>query len=204
MTADIRPAIQEKLTAFGSAPLREAAIGLLDVLGYRSERRLPLDPHPDNFVASFAGDRAFNSQQALRDDWQSVDFLFQLTDAEVQDALHIASHGGLLFESKGKYDGAIIESYLFLAIDLRAPDDRTGERAGRTYTRTELSAVTRAVNRLFDMPVMLLFRHGDTLTLAIIRRRLSKRDEARCPRQGHPRQGHPFRRPASCAHRDPQ
>lgn len=121
----------------------------------------------------------FNAEQALLGDWRSVDFLFQLTGVEVQDALHIASHGGLLFESKGKYDGAVIESYLFLAIDLCAPEDRAGERAGRTYTRTELSAITRAVNRLFDMPVMVLFRHADTLTLAIIRRRLSKRDESR-------------------------
>jgi hypothetical protein len=35
------------------------------------------------------------------------------------------------------------------------------------------------VNRLFPMPAMLLFRHGDTLTLAVIPRRLHKRDESK-------------------------
>ena len=29
------------------------------------------------------------------------------------------------------------------------------------------------------MPVMILFRHGDTLTLSIINRRLHKRDESK-------------------------
>jgi type I restriction-modification system DNA methylase subunit len=180
MIADVKPAIQEKLGDFATAPLRAAATALLATLGYKSERTVRLDPNnAENFIASFAHDRPFNRQQALLDDWQSVDFLFQLTDAEVQDALQLAQSQSLLFESKGAYNGAIIESYLFFAIELRSPAERVGERAGRLYARTELSTVTRAVNRLFDMPVMVLFRHGDTLTLSIIRRRLSKRDESR-------------------------
>jgi hypothetical protein len=66
MTADIKSAIQEKLAAFASSSLREAAIGLLEVLGYRSERKLPLDPNTaDNFVANFAGERVFNSGLAI-------------------------------------------------------------------------------------------------------------------------------------------
>lgn len=47
------------------------------------------------------------------------------------------------------------------------------------YSRTELSGITRAVNRLFPMPAMLLFRHGDTLTLAVINRRLHKLDSSK-------------------------
>jgi hypothetical protein len=100
-------------------------------------------------------------------EWQSVDFLFQLTDDEVR-----AAAGGnqqFLFESKGKWQGAAMESYLFFAITLAKP----------YYSRTELSGITRAVNRLFPMPAMLLFRHGDTLTLAVINRRLHKLDSSK-------------------------
>jgi len=47
------------------------------------------------------------------------------------------------------------------------------------YSRTQLAGITREINKLFPMPVMILFRHGDTLTLSIINRRLHKRDELR-------------------------
>ena len=96
-----------------------------------------------------------------------MDFLFQLTDEEVR-----AAAGGkqqFFFESNGKWNGAEINRICFFAIALKQTH----------YSRTELSGITRAVNRLFPMPAMLLFRHGDTLTLAIINRRLHKRDESK-------------------------
>ena len=113
----------------------------------------------------FVHQKPFNKEQALLDDWETVDFLFQLTDAEIQSG----GQGSLEFSSKGKFEGANIESYLFFAITLKKP----------RYTRTQLSAITRAINRLFSMPVMLLFRHGDTITFSIIRRRIHKRDESK-------------------------
>jgi hypothetical protein len=76
---------------------------------------------------------------------------------------------GRLPFSGGRVDDKIIESYLFFAIDL------TNDQ----YTRTQFADITREINKLFDMPVMVLFRHGDCLTLAIINRRLHKRDESR-------------------------
>ncbi|HEY9175900.1 MAG TPA: hypothetical protein VI136_26770, partial [Verrucomicrobiae bacterium] len=160
--------IQAALAGFASQPLASAATALFDALGYRSQKRLALTPNtPGNFLATFAQGRPFNAQLALTDDWQSVNFLFQLTDEEVR-----AAAGGnqqFLFDSKGQYNGAAMESYLFFAIALKQPH----------YTRTALAGITRAVNRLFPMPALLLFRHGDTLTLAVINRRLHKRDEAK-------------------------
>jgi len=47
------------------------------------------------------------------------------------------------------------------------------------YSRTELSDITRQMNRVFPMPVMVLFRYGEYLTLSVIKRRLHKRDESR-------------------------
>jgi adenine-specific DNA-methyltransferase len=113
----------------------------------------------------FVQGRSFNPDQALVSEWQSVDFLFQLTDSEIQSN----AHGSLVFDSKDSYDGSAIQSYLFFAIDLKRDH----------FTRTQLAGITRAVNRLFDMPALLLFKHGDTITLSIIRRRLHKKDEAK-------------------------
>src|SRR5205085_1517602 len=53
------------------------------------------------------------------------------------------------------------------------------ELGGRQYTRTHLAEITREVNRLFLQPAMLLFKHGDTLTLSIIDRRLNKLDSSK-------------------------
>jgi type I restriction-modification system DNA methylase subunit len=165
-TPEHRNLIEESLKAFSSAPLVHAAMGLLDVLGYRSERRFPLEHNTaKGFIEAFVRDRPFNPAQAMVDDWQSVDFLFQLTDADI----HAPGQGYLPFDSKDKFDDAIIQSYLFFAISL----------AKDRYTRTQLAAMTRSVNRLFDMPAMLLFRHGETITISIIRRRLHKRDESK-------------------------
>jgi adenine-specific DNA-methyltransferase len=159
-----KQAIEDSLKVFSSLSLEQASLHLFDALGYRSEKRLVLQPNnAATFLETFAGQKTFTKEQALIDDWETVDFLFQLTDSEIRSS----DQGLLPFDSKGKFDGTIIESYLFLAIALR------NER----YTRTQLSAITRLINRLFNMPVLILFRHGEVLTLSIIRRRIHKRDE---------------------------
>ena len=163
-----KQAILSSLKAFAAKPLAPAAIALFESLGYRSTKRLALNPNtPANFLATFEQGRKLHHDQALFPEWKSVDFLFQLTDDEVRSAA--GGNQQFLFDSRGTWDGAAMESCLFFAITLAKP----------YYTRTGLSAITRAVNRLFDMPAMLLFRHGDTLTLAVINRRLHKRDEGR-------------------------
>lgn len=93
----------------------------------------------------------------------SVDLLFQLTSDEITRTMQ-----GRLPFSGGRFNDKIIESYLFFAVDLTSDH----------YTRTQFADITREINKLFDMPVMVLFRHGDCLTLAIINRRLHKRDES--------------------------
>ena len=91
-----------------------------------------------------------------------MDILFQLTDEEVRAAANTQFE----FESKGAFNGAIINSYLFIAIELK----------GDHYSRSALAGITREVNKLFDMPALIFFRHGETITLAVINRRLHKRE----------------------------
>jgi adenine-specific DNA-methyltransferase len=163
---DLRQTIDERLRAFGQNELAGAALGLLDALGYRSERQIADIPlSADEFKNTYAADRPFNEDAALTGDWKSIDLLFQLTDEEVRQAVQMQ----MLFDSRERYDDAIIESFLFAAIDLQ----------GESYPRQKLAAATRALNRLFPMPVIILFRHGEAITLSIIRRRLHKREESK-------------------------
>src|SRR5262249_340857 len=161
----IQREIQDALHACGSGELGDRGRSLLNTLGYTSNRHIDLSPNDAvTFITPFDPHKQLNAERALLDQWRSVDILFQLTSEEITQA----TQGRFAF-SGGRVDNTIIESYLFLAIQL------TGSR----YTRTQLASLTREVNKLFPMPVMLLSRHGDSLTLAIINRRLSKRDETR-------------------------
>jgi len=156
--AAIDAKIQAALGRFAHAGVGDSARLLFEVLGYSSTRRVELRPNTAaEFRSTFDPDRQLDEQKALLGDWSSVDFLFQLTDEEI---------GNHLAFSSGRFEDSIIESYVFLAIRL----------SGSSYTRTKLATATREVNKRFPMPVMILFRHGETLTLAIIDRELNKRD----------------------------
>lgn len=161
----LKEKIQASLRALGSGSVRDCARDFLNILGYTSEKRIDLEPNTAGaFLDAFDPNKQLNPSRALLNQWRSVDLLFQLTDDEIIQA----TRGQLAFTS-GQVDDTIIESYLFFAIELKESN----------YTRTQFAGITREVNKLFTMPVMLLFRYGDRLTLAIINRRLSKRDETK-------------------------
>lgn len=164
--AFFKRAIESALSATSAGPLAAPARALLGTLGYRSDKRLDLDPNSAaGFQAQFDPQGRLNAAKALLADWRSVDLLQQITADELGPAL---SGQGQLFESRA-VDGSNIQSYLFFAVDL----------SGDRYTRTQLAAATREINKLFPMPALVLFRHGDSLTFAIIARRVHKRDASR-------------------------
>src|SRR4051794_23572924 len=114
---DLKKSIESTLKLCATEPLATAARKLFDVLGYRSEKRLSLKPNtPDNFLRTFGKNQVFNPAPALFSEWCSVDFLFQLTDEEVRSVALGAQSS--LFGSEDKYQGAIVESYLFFALEL--------------------------------------------------------------------------------------
>ncbi len=159
--------ISDALQRFPSGELSKNAVHLLDVLGYRSDNQIDLGSnHPDAFFAEYDQQGNLNRDKLLSADWDSIDLLFQLTG----DDLTLSNQRGWRFDSNVKQvNNTIIESYLFFALQLR----------NNNYTRTQLSQITREINKLFPMPVMLLFQHDQTLTFSIIDRRLHKRDESR-------------------------
>jgi len=163
MNTDRRKQIETALRAFSGSDLRTASIGLLNSLGYQSEKTLDLDNTPDAFRTEFdKRDREFRKDKALFERWKSVEFLFQITDDEVRVGAQ-----GTLFDSG--YDPGNYQSYLFFALDLEK----------NPYTRTHLADITREINLLFEMPAMLFMRHNGALTFSIIDRRLHKKDQSR-------------------------
>jgi hypothetical protein len=53
MNTDTRQKIKTALQAFSGAGLRDASIGLLDTLGYQSEKTLDLGGWPETFLEQF-------------------------------------------------------------------------------------------------------------------------------------------------------
>ena len=162
-----KAAIKEALNRFTTGDLVENARNLLNTLGYRSERVLTLESSTaETFIAAYDRHGKLNRDRALTAEWSSIDLLFQLSG----DDLTFTDTTGLLFDpSQTQVDNTIIASYLFFVIRLEDKD----------YNRTQLSQIAREINKLFIMPAMLLFQHGETLTLSIINRRLHASDPSR-------------------------
>ena len=159
---ELRGSIQAALEFFESKALRKAAISLLNILGYNSDKTIEIpDSDPQAFLKLLEEhnlDIKINKEKALFDDWLKADVLFQLTDEEL-------SHETVLFKDDA-VNTDLLRSYLFFAIELKRRD----------YARGRLTAIARQLNRMFPMPVMVLIKHGDLLSIAVINRRLNKRD----------------------------
>jgi len=160
--------IEQAIKKIDSEEFFESSINLFNTLGYNTTRQSRLDkPTFSEFEQNFLDqndnipDISKFKEKAQTDNWKKVELLFQLTDAEMKDQ-------ATLFDT-GKFDDAEIYSYLFIAIELKP----------QNYNRTTLSDITRQINRVFSMPVLLLFKNGDNVTISIIKRRLHKRDASR-------------------------
>lgn len=163
MSIEIKSNIQKAIMAFSNGNMFENGVNLFNKLGYNTERTSRLfKPDYEGFRNEFLKkDSNFNRDKAKVIDWLSVHFLFQLTKEEVLKQTS-------LFDTK-KVDNQAIESYLFFAIELK----------GGTYSRTQLANITREVNKVFAMPVMILFKYGEFITLSVINRRINKKDESK-------------------------
>lgn len=164
MSLEVKQKIVSALSQFSSSNLFDSSIDLFSVLGYNTQRQQKFDEASyKTFKESFIDSNrsTFNEKKALVENWKEIHLLFQLTKAELLNQ-------GILFDNK-QVDNTIIEAYLFFAIELD----------NNEYTRTHLSEITREINKLFPMPVMILFKMGNKLTLAVINRRLHKKDNSK-------------------------
>ena len=157
--------IEQALKDFQRGALAMNAENLLNTLGYESEITMDFESSlAEEFISYFDEFGKLNPERAMVDNWESIDFLFQLTEEEISGSGQMR----IAFNNK-QLDNTIIESYVFFALKLKESG----------YTRTQLSNITREINKLTPMPAMIIFQHGQTVTLAVINRRLHKRDESR-------------------------
>jgi hypothetical protein len=167
---ELKQAIQSAVKSFassGTGSLTDQTIAFFQTIGYDTNLQ---NPFTEKTFASFKesyleGNSRFNEQKAFVEEWKSIDLLFQLTRAEVSDQKNPFSTGKVKWQGEDKE--SVMESYLFFAVELYKSD----------YSRTALAQISREINKVFPMPVMILFKHGEYLTLSVINRRLNKKDE---------------------------
>lgn len=162
----LREQLAAALAAFATRPLPDAAAAFFSLLGYGSRRQMRF-PSRTAFLAQFAsGQTDFATRfPALVASGAAPVFLQQLTGDEISGS----SSGQLDLLASDTADLRQIDSYLFLAFPLPSS----------AYTQTELSALARSLNALFAQPVLVLFLHGQHVSLAITYRRRSKTDPTR-------------------------
>lgn len=165
---DMKRKIESTLKSFSSQTFSKSALALFAALGYNTTRQNPFvqktkEEFEENFGHAFA-EKNFNKEKVRFDEWKSVDLLFQLSREELSGQQGLFNTNKVHWE--GEDNATVIETYLFFAIELTQPE----------YSRTLLAQITREVNKIFPMPVMIVFKHGQTLTISIIDRRLHKRD----------------------------
>jgi len=154
----LKQAIRQSVLAFAGAPLRKSALSLFATLGYASSRTVETDSVAD-FRAQFDPDGKLAHPAAMAGEWRAAELLFQLTDEELSSTTSLFKDDAVRT--------SLLQSYVFIAIEL----------AGADYARGKLAGITRQLNRIFPMPVMVLFKIGGKLSIAVINRRLNKRDD---------------------------
>ena len=100
----LKAQIQTALNGFTAGSLSENARHLLGVLGYASNRTLHIKP---NTAEGFLARWHINAEKALLAEWDTCDFLFQLTEKEIASG----ETPGLDFASHAEVDAAIYRSY---------------------------------------------------------------------------------------------
>jgi adenine-specific DNA-methyltransferase len=168
-TIENKKVLQGALKNFANAPLAKASTNLFSSLGYSSEKTTDLGGNAESFLSKieqFKPELGVISRDKVKaNQWKSCAFLFQLTNDEIPSlAIGLAPLG-----ADTKIASNQIESFVYLAIELK----------GESWSRTDLASITREINRRFPMPAIVLFKHGELLSLAVIDRRQNLRDGAR-------------------------
>ena len=159
---EIKQNIKDALSQFNAPSCSTAAKNLLNILGYHSDKTVNLPGHsPQAFLQQFNLERRLDQNKAIVNDWSAIYLVFQLTETEVRNRLGQQS----LFQA-APVENTNINSFLFFTLCLR----------GESYTRTQLASITREINKLFLMPVIIFFSYNQKLSLGIITHRMHRRD----------------------------
>ncbi len=159
-----KESIQKTIQAFAQTnpdSLKSLSIHLFKTLGYNSKYdQAALDEKNIIGLEEFTG-YTFDKDKSMASEWEYTDFVFQLTEECLKNEIP-------LFTTNNKYQSERYESYLLIAVKLKTKEQ------GQNYTKTELTQITREINKPFLMPVLVLFVYDDKLTLSVIDRRINK------------------------------
>ena len=156
--------IESALAALSTGDFSEKAKHLLAILGYCSERTVELPGTAQDFIQRFpAQNKNTETEQEFLNSVESVKLLFQVTSEEIAP-----TNQPRLFESPA-FDAGYVRSFLFFAIELTDKD----------YPRGTYAQFTREVNKRFMMPIVVLFRVGNRLTIGFVGRRQHQYDPDR-------------------------
>lgn len=163
MSTDFKVKIEQSIKDFSNDNIFDKSINLFNSLGYNTSLQYRgANPSYNAFKKDWVKpERNFNEDKALTEEWEKVELLFQLTENEISEQNSIFS--------TNKFNKNEYQSYVFFVIELKSD----------AYSRSKLSSITREVNKLFDMPVMILFKYNGLLTLSIIDRRPNKKDNTK-------------------------
>ena len=164
---NLKAQIHRSLHAFTAKPLKIAASDFFKILGYSSSRTMNLGSVAE-FLLTFDPAKKLLKFEPEKN-WQSIQLIFQLTGEDISNG----TTGQLSLLPPEAADLRKIESYLFVAIDLKPLDDRA------TSNRAELCEIAREINRLFSMPVLILFRYVPHISLAFTYRRVNKKEASK-------------------------
>ena len=173
---EIRNSIITALGSISADDFSGSAIGLLGILGYKSQRTLPDQTGSvENFVNMFPaylhGDinnRNKKSDEVLCNNIDCIQILFQLTNGEI--STEGEQQTDIPFPENAEFDKGWVKSFLFIAAEL----------SGKNYSRGKYAQFTREINRRFSQPTVVLFRTAtNLLTLSFVHRREHKRDSGR-------------------------
>jgi hypothetical protein len=155
-TTELKSLIISSLSSFPNTNIKDSIVNFFQTLGYSTKLNFELDnPSPIDFLKMINQDD-IESQKLFLEEWQSVDYLFQLTEEQIKQVTDIS-----------EFNINYINSYLFLTITLKKD----------YYSRTQLAQITREINQLSAIPIFVTFKHGNSLTLGIIDRRPNQRDK---------------------------
>ena len=168
-TIAVSNAIATALAAVPGTDWPDAATAVLDAMGYRSELVLKdQTSDPVDFIEKFYTDNpGTQTEHRFLDDARSVQFVFQITNAEIAEAA--APSQQMKLDASG-FETGNAQSFLFMAVEL----------VGDNYSRGRYAEFTREINKRLFAPSVILFRTASNrVTFAFPHRRPNRRDPGR-------------------------
>lgn len=160
--------ISAALCGFDNSSLYDAAQTLWNTLGYESQRQPEIYSfNYTEFKQSYNHNDALKDAKAKGEEWDKFHILFQVTDEELRNHFMPAEQSDI-FGNKPDFK-PLMRSYLFAALEL----------TGDNYSRTALADIARQINRCFAMPLIICFKYGKHLTIAVVNRRENRRHNNR-------------------------